>query len=146
MQRFYVVFWGMHLSSTSLDEHLFTSRLIDFDVVEYILIKDNFCVSGFVVVVVLFFWIKRTLNKYYFHFQPSPTKTQGYPGRYFYYGTSIVLDYLLLITCALLIFSYLWEMLRLALSPFLSLCPIAMSNTEVIYHLLSNLNYPGFSS
>lgn len=49
------MFWGMHLSSTSLDEHLFTSRLIDFDVVEYILIKDNFCVSGFVVVVVLFF-------------------------------------------------------------------------------------------
>ena len=56
MQRFYVVFWGMHLSSTSLDEHLFTYRLIDFDVVEYILTKDNFCVSVF-----CFF-----LNKTYF--------------------------------------------------------------------------------
>ena len=60
MQRLYVVFWGMHLSSTSLDEHLFTSRLIDFDVVEYILIKDNFCVSGFLFVCFVF------LNKTYF--------------------------------------------------------------------------------
>lgn len=45
----------------------------------------------------------------------------------------------------LAIFSDLWKMLRSDLGSFLILYQTAVSNTEVIYHLLSSLNCPGFS-
>lgn len=45
----------------------------------------------------------------------------------------------------LAIFSDLWKMLRSDLGSFLIFYQTAVSNTEVIHHLLNSLNRPGFS-